>query len=80
MIVDVDGNSFEWDIPDHGETEFSLEGETWRDVQAIKVMLAVMREGSTLLISVPTLNLSAQFSLNDAFDVLQAAASLGETA
>jgi hypothetical protein len=39
-----------------------------------------MREGTTLVISVPTLNLSAQFTLNDAFDVLQGAASLGEGA
>jgi hypothetical protein len=78
MIIDVDGTSFEWDLPDTGDAQFALNGETWRDVGAIKTMLAVMRQGTTLLVSVPALSLCAQFTLNDAFDVLQGAASLGE--
>lgn len=78
MIFDVDGASFEWDIADGGEAGFTLSGETWRDVEAIKSMLAAMREGTSLAVLVPTLGLRAQFTLDGAFDTLKSAATLGE--
>lgn len=80
MIFDIDGTSFEWDVLDPGEAGFSLHGQTWRDVEAIKAMLLVMREGESLLLSVPTLGLSARFTLDGAFDTLEEASKLGEAA
>jgi len=78
MIFDVDGTAFEWDVPDAGEAGFSLLGQTWRDVEAIKAMFLVMREGESLLVSVPTLGLSARFTLDGAFDTLEEASTLGD--
>lgn len=78
MIFDVDGTAFEWDVPDSGEAGFSLHGQTWRDVEAIKAMFLVMREGKSLLLSVPTLCLSARFTLDGAYDTLEEASTLGE--
>jgi len=78
MIFNVDGSSFEWDVPDAGEAGFSLHGQTWRDVEAIKAMFLVMREGESLLLSVPTLGLSARFTLDGAFDTLGDFSTLGE--
>lgn len=78
MIFDVDGTAFEWNVSDSGETDFTIAGETWRDVQEIKSMIAVMREGMVLSVTVPALSLHARFTLDGAFDVLREAATLGE--
>ncbi len=78
LTFDIDGTLFEWDVPDAAAAEFALNATTWRDVEAMKSMLAVMREGSSLRVSVPALGLRARFTLDGAFDTLEEAASLGE--
>ena len=80
MIFEVDGTAFEWDVPDTGEASFTLHGATWRVVEAIKAMFVVMREGKSLVVSVPALSLRARFTLDGAFDTLEEAATLGEEA
>lgn len=78
MIIQVDGKPFEWDIPDPGGVQFELKGETWRGVQALKIMLDDMRRGTTVTVLVPSLELSASFTLEGAYDVLEDAAALGD--
>lgn len=78
MICDIDGTAFEWDVPDSGDAMISLNAVTWKDVEAVKMLIAAMREGTTLLISVPVVRLRAKFTLDGAFDVLEGAVSLGE--
>jgi hypothetical protein len=80
LIFDVDGTSFEWDVPDLAETAFTLEAVGWSSVQSVKTMLRAMRQGTTVKVLIPSLKLSARFTLLDAFDVLQDAATLGEAA
>lgn len=80
LIFDVDGTSFEWDVHDEGERAFTLHAQGWQSVEAVKTMLRAMRQGRVVKVLVPSLKLSARFTLADAFDVLQAAATLGETA
>ena len=77
-IFDIDGTAFEWDVPDSGDAMIALDAVTWSDVEAVKTMLAAMREGASLLVSVPVLGLRAQFTLDGAFDTLEEAASLGD--
>lgn len=77
-IFDIDGTAFEWDVPDNGDTMISLEAVTWRDVEAVKTMLAAMRKGASLLVSVPVLGVRAKFTLDGAFDTLEEVASLGD--
>jgi hypothetical protein len=78
IVFDVDGATFEWDIADNGEAEFVIHGTLWREVQALKAMLAAMRTGNLLEVSVPALDLGARFTLEGAFDVLLDAAKLGD--
>lgn len=80
MIFDVDGTIFEWDVPDTGEANVALDAVTGSDVEAVKSMLAAMREGTSLKVSVPALRLGARFTLDGAFDTLEEAATLGDTA
>ena len=78
LIFDIDGKVFEWDVPDKDDLRFSIEGTTWRDINALKLMLDSMRDGDDLKIALPTLGLSANFTLEGAFDSLEESLAVGE--
>lgn len=78
LLVEVDSEVFEWDVPDTGSANFELEGTTWRGVESIRQMIAKMRSGRHLNLQIPDLKLQAKFTLEGAFDALRDAEELGQ--
>lgn len=78
MVIEVDGEPIELDLADAGGTAFDLRATLWRDVERLRQIVASFRRGEALRVSIPTLGLSADFTLEGAFEALQDVENLGE--
>lgn len=78
LLLEVDREPFELDIPDAGELGFAVHAALWRDVELLRQITAAFRRGSDLRASIPALGLTAVFTLEGAFDALQEVEALGQ--
>lgn len=70
LILEIDDRSFEFFVDDEGAASFSLRTQAWRDLEAFRQVVACLRRGERLWTSVRNLGLSADFTLDGAYDVL----------
>lgn len=70
LILEIDERSFEFFVDDESTASFSLKTQVWRDLEAFRQVVACLRRGEHLWTSVPSLGLSAEFTLESAYDVL----------
>lgn len=77
VVLEVDDEVFELDLPDHGGRSFSIHAVQWREVEHLRQIVASFRRGSSLRVSVPAVGLATRFSLEGAFDELQEVEELG---
>lgn len=77
VVLEVDDQLFELDLPDHGGRSFSIHAIQWREVEHLRQIVAAFRRGSSLRVSVPAVGLATRFTLEGAFDELQEVEELG---
>ena len=78
IVFDIDGATFEFDVPETGARSLTLNADLWRDVEKAKQVVAAMRRGKTLRVTVANAGLDARFTLNGAFAVLREVETLGD--
>ncbi len=77
VVLEVDDQLFELDLPDDGGRSFSIHAIQWREVEHLRQIVAAFRRGSSLRVSVPAVGLATRFTLEGAFDALQEVEDLG---
>ncbi|MNT12256.1 hypothetical protein D3C72_1471780 [compost metagenome] len=77
MVLEVDGEPFELDLTDTGGTTFSVRAVVWRDLEYLRRVVSSFRRGEALRVSISSLGLVAEFTLDGAYEALQEVENLG---
>lgn len=70
LVLEIDERTFEFFVNDQGTAAFSLTAQVWRDLEAFRQVVAALRRGKLLWVTVVDLDLSAEFTLDGAYDIL----------
>lgn len=70
LVLEIDERPFELFVDDGGTTGFSVRTQVWRDLEIFRQIVAALRRGERLWVTVPDLDLATEFTLDGAYDVL----------